>query len=250
MNLAIKIISQAFRLIMAEPARTLTVIAPGVAIIIVSMLLLPVSLGPEAGTSATSPSANVPLLFISVALAIFGWMVFAILYHRHVLLIGEARTGVMRPGSDVFLTYFKALIVIGLMVLAISILVGIGVGLVIAVAGDVGLLIILLVVVSVAVIPWILLRISLTLPAGALGRNMGFKDSWEATQPISKSIFYLALLLAVLNFVLSLIAGSIVAIAPTLSVIPQILISVLNGLFYVSVLSTLYGYLIEKRDLS
>ena len=92
------------------------------------------------------------------------------------------------------------------------------------------------------------LRIGLGLPAAALGGRMSTSESWRATAPAWGSILVLAVAMALLGYVLSLplaVPGLPVALLLALSLVVgwiQLMVSV-------AVLTTLYGHLVEGREI-
>ena len=92
------------------------------------------------------------------------------------------------------------------------------------------------------------LRWALVLPAAAVSSPMGIRQSWGATAPHSRTILGVAALLMLLNLVLGLLAvpfgASIVA------VIISYAVNWFTLLVGLSVLTTLYGHIVEGRELA
>jgi hypothetical protein len=93
------------------------------------------------------------------------------------------------------------------------------------------------------------LRISLILPAAALSARMSIPDSWEATRTVAASLWGVALILAGLNLVLYLIAGLLLPGQFGASFVIRTMFFALEGLIFISILTTLYGHLVEGRSL-
>ncbi|MEP2640499.1 hypothetical protein [Roseobacter sp.] len=253
MNIPITILTRSFRLIFAEPGRTLTVITPGLLLYCLAAFLCYASLDVTAGQLAIR---NTPLLLLGITLAILGWMSFAILWHRHALLQADQRTQVMRPTSGIFGLYLKSTVVIGLIMIFLAFCIGIvasiaSLVLLTALGPTLGLIAAtaLMAVVSIA-LSWAILRSSLILPAAAMGHRMAQFESWHATRPISREIFWTAVLLGVLNVVFTQILGGLAVALPTYAIGLQAAQLIVQALIYVSVLSTLYGHLIQGRSLT
>lgn len=256
MNIPISILSRSFRLIFAEPHRTLFVIAPGAALYLLASVLLFMSVDQADGSETSTRIANYPMLAAAVVVGCLAWMSFAILWHRHALLEGDQRAQVMRPGADVYGQYFKSALVIVLIMFVILLGGGIATGFVALVlnvaAGPMlgGFAAIALFIAFAAGLSWVLLRISLILPAAATGHEMGYQDSWQATQPVARDIFWTAVLLAIINAVLEQLAIGLAGALPGYTLIFEVALTAIQGLVYVSVLSTLYGHLVQGRSLS
>ncbi|WP_299670722.1 hypothetical protein [uncultured Roseobacter sp.] len=256
MNIPLQILGRSIRLIVAEPLRTLTVIAPGALLYGIAGGLLFLSFAQGAGPEGSDTIENVPLLILAIAVLVLGWMSFAILWHRHALLEGAARTQVMRPGSAVYGLYFRCALMIGLIMVVLALGGGMAVGIVSLILvtalgpalgqlASVGVFMIFLTGLS-----WVLLRISLILPAAAMGQPMTYSDSWQATQRIARDVFWTAVLLAILNTVMEQLAIGLATALPGYALIFDVTQLVISALLYVSVLSTLYGHLVQGRALS
>jgi hypothetical protein len=96
---------------------------------------------------------------------------------------------------------------------------------------------------------WVALRLSVVLPAAALGNGMRIGESWAATAPVSNALWGVAVLLALLNVVISLITVAVLPDGLAIAMIVQTVIYIVEGLVFISVLTTLYGHLVEGRSL-
>ncbi len=100
----------------------------------------------------------------------------------------------------------------------------------------------------------IYLRLALALPAIALDKRLGFAASWQSTKPYFGAIVTVSLILSLFNAVVMLAYGGVSAIVAG-SDGARLLVSLLGTAFQwfyfmlnISVLSTLYGLIIEKRE--
>lgn len=100
-------------------------------------------------------------------------------------------------------------------------------------------------------------RLSIRLPAVALGeRNFTFRDAWAASEGNFWSclgVFLLnALILLAFLFVLSTVSSVLNAISPAFSMLVLVVAAGVLQLFYsllnASILTSLYGYFVERRD--
>jgi hypothetical protein len=93
-------------------------------------------------------------------------------------------------------------------------------------------------------------RISLVLPAVAIGAPLTLKEAWRATSDTGAAL----ILLVLLAFGFSLLAQGVSALlgfAPTLQLIFSIAVEIgLVAMINISILTTLYGVLVERRDLA
>lgn len=95
---------------------------------------------------------------------------------------------------------------------------------------------------------WLLARISLGLPAAAVGKTMGIGESWGVTTKMSGAIFVAALAQVALSFgtteILKMLHPSL-----TLYFLIEQVAYWFEIMFGISVLTALYGHVVEGRDL-
>lgn len=100
----------------------------------------------------------------------------------------------------------------------------------------------------------IYLRFALALPAVALDEKVTFGESWQETKPYFGAIIVLSIALSLLNAGAMLVLGVLlVSVAESESLIFAVsLLVMLFQWFYfmlnISILSTLYGHIVEKRE--
>ena len=185
------------------------------------------------------------LLTMILWLFVFSWV--AVAWHRFILK--EERPGLLPPlRTDLVWPYLGRSILIAIILIVAAIPLGFVFTLVaggsqsLVVASIVGLLMAL-------VLGWIGTRLSLVLPASAVERSMSLGESWAATAPASGAIFLVVLILALINFVLGSLFGLALGdslVSAALSLIVQWFLTMLG----LSILTTLYGHLVERRPLA
>lgn len=211
---------------------------------IVQMMIV-VAMGVTSGETMQANPAKM-LLIVVVALVFSLWI--AVAWHRFVLN-GEGGTSLLPPfhGNEI-LRYLGRSLLIGLVVVAVGAVAGmlmmpLGVMLAGPLAG--AMIASLFIMVPVFMV---MLRLSIPLPAIAMGQNIGFNEGWKATHGETGVFFGLALLLAVFSILL----GVPEALFRPDS-IPALLWTLTTGwvqmMVGVSILTTLYGHYIEKRRL-
>jgi len=184
-----------------------------------------------------SGSAFWILLFIAAYVSVYTWVIVG--WHRFVLL-GEVPNGWLpnwrgRQNLD----YFIKGILIGL-ILLIPVMVF---GFVIAFIGTTALQSVL-----VATLFWFLfMRLSLVLPAAALGVPMKISETWAVTKNASMTILGLAVILMGLNIVMGLFEK--ILAGHGIIMLVALFLNAVIGLLIASILTTLYGVLIEEREL-
>lgn len=197
---------------------------------------------------------NLPAVFLVwlVQFAITMWVLVA--WHRYVLLEEKpGQFGTPVPAGRV-IDYIGTLILVGLAAIVAMICVFIPVVLVGVTFGESALgltLSALLAFAAVISLYPLILRLSVALPASAIGQPLGLRGAWQATQ--GQSMLCLGILLWSL---LLGIAASIPLILlafllpPSLFILANAVFSVLYAIVGASVLTTLYGYFVEGRDLT
>ena len=99
------------------------------------------------------------------------------------------------------------------------------------------------------VLLWFSLRLSLILPAAALGNPMPLAQSWRHTHSIARPLWGVAAALALVNTVFTALTTLFNLSAPGHVVAIELPVYILEGLLIFSVLTTLYSRLVHK-DLS
>jgi hydrogenase-4 membrane subunit HyfE len=98
------------------------------------------------------------------------------------------------------------------------------------------------------ILSWFWLRWGLILPATAVGRPMTMGDSWNATKQHSGAIFTAVLILIALNLVVSLVVGFVLG-DNIVTAILGLVINWISLMIGISILTTLYGLVVEGRVL-
>ena len=180
---------------------------------------------------------------LAALLVTFAWS--AVAWHRFVLL--EEPAGVFPPfdwtrvgpyaGRSLLLGLMVGIAVLPLAYLGTQVL-GPGSGTEVVLSLSLGVL-----------AGWALTRLSLALPAAAVGRRLSFGESWQATAPASGAVLVTALALVGLNLAVTL---PVLGRPPgdPLSLAVSIAGGWVTGMLGLSVLTTLYGHLVERRPLA
>ncbi|UUV06000.1 MULTISPECIES: hypothetical protein [Ruegeria] len=194
-------------------------------------------------------TAGSAFVFVVVLLAVMFVTMFwiAVSWHRFILM-EEYPTGILPTFRfDRILAYFGRFLMLGiLMVIAY-----VPMGLVAAALGEglAGLSIILMIAYSVFLVVCFY-RLSIILPAAAIGNPISLGEAWNNTSGVSGAILLL-LLVAFLFQVLVQLAFAALAIIPVLGVLLTVFFGTLIlPMINVSIFTTMYGVFIEKRELS
>ncbi|MCA0908134.1 hypothetical protein LCM27_17170 [Ruegeria marisrubri] len=203
----------------------------------------------NAGALPSGATAGSVFVFVVVLLAVMSVTMFwiAVSWHRFILL-EEYPTGILPTFRfDRILAYFGRFLMLGvLMVIAY-----IPMGLVAAAQGEglAGLWFILMIVYTVFLVVCFY-RLSIILPAAAIGNPISIGEAWNNTSGVSGAILLL-LLVALLFQILVQLAFTLLALIPVLGVLLTVFFGMLIlPMINVSILTTMYGIFIEKRELS
>gem|GEM_PF-2693784 len=186
-------------------------------------------------------------LFIA-ALIVYIWIIVG--WHRFILL-GEIPRGYLPNwhGARNMSYFVKALLIALLMVLPILLyatLMGLLFGPEGLHSSEPALSVLFTFIFSVA-ISYVSLRLSMVLPAVAIGNNMAFKESWRITESASLSMLNVSLVLSALYLIPMFLEQCFSG-----HLIPAVMAIIINSVvtfFSISILTTYYGMLVEAREL-
>ena len=259
MTIGLAIIAHAIRMLIHEPGTTIRVILPGLLMVlgstIASYFLIPETLAAMISSNPDDllqvPPAHILVMFALGIAALVGYALMAIFWHRHVLLNGPDRSDLIRPSSSVIANYIWRAIIVAFVQMLAAIPILLGMAMLAALIGGMargGPALLTSLLAGIAFV-WVALRISIILPAAAMGNRMRILESWTLSAPLTGAIFAISALLSLLNITVSVLAGLILPDPGSLGLLVETCIFLIEGLVFVSVLTTLYGHLVEGRPL-
>ncbi|UWQ18121.1 hypothetical protein [Jannaschia sp. M317] len=195
------------------------------------------TLDPTGGDLPDIPDGFIGALLITSLAQLFAFLWIAVAWHRYVLLEEGGATWVPPFHGDLMLGYFGRSFLLGLMVFGVVIGVSMTLGLVVPAMA---------IPVSFVLATIVTYRCGMILPAGAVGRSLKIGDAWEATKGQSGTMVLLALLTYALSLLLqvpTMLDGEVGVI----STIYGLVVGWFLLLVGVSILTSLYGHLIEGR---
>ncbi|MEJ6393088.1 hypothetical protein V8J82_07475 [Gymnodinialimonas sp. 2305UL16-5] len=210
------------------------------------------------------PTANAFGLFIGAILGILCWIWAAVAWHRFVLLEEYPNGALPAWRGPNILNYFGNILLIGLVLILASLAFGLVISIVSAAFGNVAILF-LLGIGLVFGLTWVSTRIGLILPAAAIGEKLTINESWKATAPVSGQIvlpiFVIALAFGLIGQLIIAAFGSTSPVEfggqtfeqvtlSTPGLILNIAVSWVQMLVNLALMTTLYGNLIEGRQLN
>ncbi len=176
----------------------------------------------------------------------------AVAWHRFVLLEERSEKFLPTFHTKHNLRYFMGGFLMGILVIIVGLISGVLVGLLVGIAfgGLNSLASTTLITVLVSTIcVWVFYRIAPILPAAALGYTLDIGEAWESTKPLSGAIIVLGVVLAIASSVLGLVVEFVFGFSAILLLAAQCFQAWLGLMVSVSVLTTIYGIAVEKRDL-
>lgn len=274
MRRAIQYISHTFRLIFGNIKEALHVSVGW--FLLLGLLATLIFLGISMSSSPAAPNITPGSLFLAIAVLFvagyFAASAAAVSWHRYILL-DEKITGFLPiPPMNLIGRYLLRIIGISLLGLLVAVVVmlifmlvfkPLLTGMMAGMGGKItySTLILLMIpnLLVAAPVHYVLFRLFVSLPAVALGReDFSIGDGWSASAKESGPIAWIIVLMLLMNLLLSIvILLSTVSIEP-LQVIPlptwMLLLQIVFYWFYfmfsICILTTLYGVLVEGRELT
>ncbi len=190
---------------------------------------------------------SVVLAFLFVLLVMvfaFAWI--AVSWHRFVLL--EEYPGLLPAiGDRPIWPYAGRSALLGLLLLLAMLPALVIAGLVTGLFGNARIIQSIVGLAVGVLFSYLWLRLALILPAVAVGNRMRIAEAWAVTAPVSSTILQTAAVLVALNVLASLFA-ELFGIG-LIGLIVQVMISWITLMAGTSILTTLYGILVERREL-
>ncbi len=254
MNTTLSLIRHAVGLLTRRPLETLRVVAPALVLMAGTGIIAAFAAPELLLVNAANPDlAQITVGAVSVALVfifVLSYALMAILWHRHTLCADRAPQPMSMP---LMLGYLWRVGLLAMIQLAAGLI--LVVPLMMATQGnDFGdgpslQSVLLTTFVTQIVLLWLSLRLSLILPAAALGRPISITHSWRYTIRMARPLWGVAAVLALVNTTLGGVLTLLAPSSPGPALALELPIYVIEGLLIFSVLTTLYAQLIQKKRL-
>lgn len=193
------------------------------------------------GGAIISALANIVILVVAFSLIAVTW-------HRFILL--EEYPGVVPSmGGKPIGAYIGKSILLALLMLLIMVPTVMVVGLIASPFISMSLMLggIVFALIAGVIFGYFWLRFAICLPAVSVNRQMGIRDSWSQSAPHSGTIVGVAVLLVLVNIVLGIPAQ--LAGANVVGLVLNLIATWITLMLGISILTTLYGVIVEGRDL-
>lgn len=219
--------------------------------LVATMLVFGVLFGGfDASIELENPTTNFPwtafIMFI-VAQVVAGLWV-AVAWHRYVLLEEDTGSLVPRFVADRIGAYFVQGLLLAILVFIAALIIGTVVSIALSTLGGVAGVVLSMIVVT-GLLLWLFYRVSPTLPAAALGEALSIGDAWRETKPFSGAIFVMVLAMSVVSALAGYLVETTLGISSGIYLIFTLIQTWVSLMVGISVLTTIYGVAVEKRDL-
>ena len=195
------------------------------------------------------------ILCFVVGIVCFTWT--AVAWHRYILL--DETPGWLPPfkGGRIW-AYILRTLLIALIMIPVALVSVIVLGLVGGLIGGgigqanqalgVGVAFVFVLVAYVIIIV-VAYRLYASLPGAAIDNGAGIGDGWRATAGTWGTMLMLAIITLVISLVCSFVIGWVTGMAPIVGIVLQLVYSWIAALVGVSIVTTLYGYYVQKRSI-
>ncbi|QUJ75124.1 hypothetical protein KDD17_08775 [Sulfitobacter albidus] len=254
MSSALKLIRHALGLLTQHPLQTVRVVAPGlllmVGVAILALVFAPGLLTLDADNPDVSALPGGALVLI--AAFVLSYALMAVLWHRHTLRANRAPKPMSTMLIAGYLWRVSLLAVVQLLtslalVLPLSVAAASNAG---GAAPPTLPSILITTFVLQLVVLWVSLRLSLILPAAALGYPIRMVQSWYLTARLTRTLWGVSAVLALINTLATASLNSFWAPTAGRTLVVGLPIYILEGLLIFSILTTLYAQLIQKKRLA
>ncbi len=203
---------------------------------------------------ANGPAAPPGAMFLVLIVTLITGLWIAVAWHRYILRVEEPESIIPPFHGQRLLAYLGYSLLIGIIVVIPAALLGAFAGIVLSALHPLGggaMMIGTLLWLVFVLVPIFLLslRLSPALPAAALGEPMGIKGAWAATEGAWPDLLVLAVVAGLASIVIDLPAligiGSMAFV-----MIWSLLTAWVKMMVGASILTTVYGHYVEKRQLS
>jgi len=199
----------------------------------------------------TSPTPPWQAIILGLVIG-FLYLWIAVAWHRFVLLDELPQTLLPPFLGDRIAAYLGRSVVLFLVIFVLAIILGFVNAAIIAATGGSPIAVMLTTVILLFVALVVSYRLAPMFPAAAIGKPLGLRDAWQATNGANGTILTLALISAVASVIVDLPVyifqsfpgGTILAFLWTA------VTSWFKLLIGVSILTTLYGVYVEKRSIA
>lgn len=186
-------------------------------------------------------------MFLVVILSLLIGMWSVVAWHRFVLLEDLPEGWMPALRADRVLAYLGRSVQIALVLICLMLPLALVALLLVSVLNGMGPSVLALINLPLTiVVTYIVLRLSVLLPAAALGAPMGLREAWSCTSGAFGDLMGLSAIMVALQFAAQFIIDASAG-TPSLAAAVSLVISVVLALVNISLLTTLFGHYVEGR---
>ncbi len=209
------------------------------------------------GNPEANPGALLPVYLILIVINLVAFASIAVNWHRYILLDEVPRGSELFRLDDKTWRYFGNVVLLFLILFAAALLFMVPVMILSSLSTITGILAIFAVLFALPFAAISFCRLSVKLPAIALGRrDFRLTDAWAVTKDNKQPIFFVVLfqfLMAVgITLALAVLLLGLIYISPALGVVVASIIQLVVGwiftIFGITILTSLYGFFVEQRN--
>jgi hypothetical protein len=210
-------------------------------------IMFPVPARPQDAMAAMSAAAPMTLIILVLSIVVFAWM--AVAWHRYILL-DEFPEGQLPPFDQRrMLSYIGFSLLIGLIAAVAAVIVGSIVGLLVVIIPFLWFIASIAAFAAALIVGY---RLAPILAAKAVDKPLTLREAWAATNGANVDIIVLAIVSAVAAFVIDIpayVVGMLGTPGVWLATIWTLGTGWVKIMVGISVVTTIYGYYVEKRQL-
>lgn len=255
MNTALSLLRHAFGLVVEQPLVTLKAVAPALVLMggvgVITAVTAPELLVLDPARPDLESIQSAKLAVVLLLVFVLSYALMAILWHRHTLSSARKPQPYTAGLIGGYLWRVLALALIQ-MVAGLALVAPLVIASNTGAAGPSApslLSMLLTTFVTQLLLLWLSLRLSLILPAAALGRPISMLLSWRYTLPLSRPLWGVAAVLALINTGLAALTAHLDMSQPAFALALELPIYVIEGLMVFSVLTTLYSRQVQRNSL-
>jgi hypothetical protein len=234
---------------LTDPLQTIKVTAIGLGLLVISNFVMSPQL------AKTVPGAQMAVddrLILSLLLMPVSLVVLVVAWHRYALLSNGAGDRPQKFRASTCVNYAIAVLKLFFISLVPALAVTMLLNLLSAILPKEGQTIVMWSLSTVAIpilLTWLTLRFGLILPAAALDQRLPMRASWVATAPLNMPLLSLSVILMLVSAAVQLGAPLLMTFPMMPPFLASSLVTYMWVLLSASVLSTLYGVLVQGRTL-
>jgi len=191
-------------------------------------------------------------LILALLIMVVTGLWIAVAWHRYILRVEEPGSVIPAFKGDRMLAYFGYSILIAIILILMSLVLGLVVGLVVGPFLGSSPLFGMIVIGILVYVPLVIVayRLSVVLPAAALGEELGIGGALERTRGTTGTLLLLAIISLIGAVVIDLPTAYIFTPGSIISIIWSALTQWIVLMVGISILTTLYGVYVEDRKLN